>query len=273
MVGNDNDFFEEQKGEGSDAPREESNYDQNMGLSAGGNSYGEEEKKRGYNSGSIISILLAVGIGIAVAAIVVALVSPKKRPQRNVADIVSERRPGEVDEMRRFVEEKGIIEVPTPTARPVPEAPVEPRPRERAERRPVEQAVQRPATPRPVPAELRLIERPSSVRGEVVVERDTSPAPAPAPAAPAPARAAATGGAWTVQLASGDNAARTEAEWGRLLNRHGAILSGLTHTVIPAEVNGRQVFRLRVIGFANFAEADALCTRLKAAGAACFATR
>jgi len=276
---NDNGFFEDRRDEILDVHEERSEYDRNMGLSAGGNSYGEGGRK----SGSLVSILVAIGVGIVVAAVVVALVSPKKKSRRNVADIVSERGPGEVDEMRQFVEEKGIVESAAPAAAPAqPEAPAEMRIRDRAQRDAAANsraaaarrgaapapAAQKPASRQAAPSELRLVERPSNIQGEVVVERDKSPAPIKTAAAPAPA-----GGAWTVQLASGDDAKKVEVEWGRLSARHGALLSGATHKVIPAEVNGRQVYRLRVVGFGSFAEADALCSKLKSAGAACYATR
>ena len=271
MVNNDNDFFEEPREGASETPREETREEPNIGLSAGGNSYGEESRKREYDSNSIIAILLAVGIGMAVAAVVVALVSPRQRHQRNVAVV---ERPAEPDEMRRFIEEREIIAVPepAPAPAPVPAPPPEPVVRERAPRpapaAPVAQP--RPAPPRPVPAEVRLVERPSPIRGEVMVERDRAPAPAAAPVAVA---AAVPAGPWMVQIASGENAERTEAEWGRLVARHGAVLAGQTHRVIPAEVDGRQVFRLRVVGFASLADANAFCARFQAAGGNCFATR
>jgi|GEM_PF-2826467 len=272
---NDNGFFEDRRDEILDVREERSEYDRNMGLSAGGNSYGDGGRK----SGSLVSILVAIGVGIVVAAVVVALVSPKKKSRRNIADIVSERGPGEVDEMKQFVENKGIVESAAPAQ---PEAPAEMRIRDRAQRDTAANsraaaarrgaapapAAQKPAGRQVVPSELRLVERPSDIQGEVVVERDNSPAPIKTASAPAP-----SGGAWTVQLASGDDAKKVEAEWGKLSARHGALLSGATHKVIPAEVNGRQVYRLRVVGFGSFAEADALCSKLKSAGAACYATR
>jgi cell division septation protein DedD len=90
----------------------------------------------------------------------------------------------------------------------------------------------------------------------------TRPAPAPASA---PARVAASGGAWRLQLGAFGSQDKAATIWSSLENRNAA-LQGLQ----PYLVNTSKVTRLQVGDFSSRAEADRLCTQLKATGQACF---
>ncbi|MEQ8653325.1 MAG: SPOR domain-containing protein [Kiloniellales bacterium] len=104
---------------------------------------------------------------------------------------------------------------------------------------------------------------------------DASTAAAAQPAATTEAAAstanqpAASGGV-LVQLASLTSAAAAERSWQSMLSRHGAQLSGLTHSVQKIEIEGRGTFfRLRAGPFADRAAAQARCQQLKDKGQAC----
>jgi cell division septation protein DedD len=114
----------------------------------------------------------------------------------------------------------------------VPEAPVTPQPRQ--------QAAQAPA---PAP--------------NAPPRQAAAPAPAPAPTGPV------AGGA-TVQLGAFSNQASAERAWKALSGRFG-YLAPLSHSVIPANVGGKTVYRLRASG----SDARALCGRLRVAGESC----
>ncbi len=78
----------------------------------------------------------------------------------------------------------------------------------------------------------------------------------------------ATAGAQTIQLAASPSAEGAATVWQELIERRPE-LAGLQHAVIPATVNGRQVYRLRASG----PDAHAVCSRLAANGGACFNVR
>ncbi|HEV2818547.1 MAG TPA: SPOR domain-containing protein [Allosphingosinicella sp.] len=112
---------------------------------------------------------------------------------------------------------------------------------------PVTQAPPRPA-PNPAPAPPRPAPTP------------TPPRPAPAPARPAPPAVAGA----TIQLgAFGSQAGATRA-WTALAARF-RYLAPLSHNVVPTQVGGRTLYRLRASG----ADAASVCRRLQVAGEAC----
>lgn len=53
--------------------------------------------------------------------------------------------------------------------------------------------------------------------------------------------------------------------------RHAGIIEGRDRVIIHADRGDRVVYRLRMGGFANSAEAALFCSRLRAASQACFA--
>lgn len=103
--------------------------------------------------------------------------------------------------------------------------------------------------------------------------RDLAPrnlAPVAATATPTAARGGA--GQFAVQLAAPGSAAEANAAIARLKQRHAAELSGVQPTTVRASVNGRDIYRVRVVGMSQDG-ANALCNRLKAGGGSCFVAR
>lgn len=94
-----------------------------------------------------------------------------------------------------------------------------------------------------------------------------------APAIVAPAAeidpATLSEGTRLVQLGAFDTADDARGEWGRLMNRHGELLTGKSVVVQSAESGGRTFFRLRAAGFTTEGEARALCTALLERNASC----
>ncbi len=82
----------------------------------------------------------------------------------------------------------------------------------------------------------------------------------------------ASGGGWSVQLASrpSEESARMAAE--QLRSRHADALNGRAIGVVAGEANGQTVYRVRASGF-DKAGAEAACTQIKASGGGCFATQ
>ena len=89
-------------------------------------------------------------------------------------------------------------------------------------------------------------------------------APAPKPAASAAAPAAAGVG---VQIGAYSSAADAEKGWTLLAGRN-SVLSGLKHRVVEGRADIGTVFRLQALT-ADAAAANALCSKLKAAGQGC----
>jgi cell division septation protein DedD len=99
------------------------------------------------------------------------------------------------------------------------------------------------------------------------------PAPAPAPAAqkqapvpaPAPARPVApAAGGGSIQLGAFSSQAGANNAWKALSSRF-KYLAPLTHSVVPATVGGKTLYRLRASG----PDAKGLCGRLRVAGESC----
>ncbi len=84
------------------------------------------------------------------------------------------------------------------------------------------------------------------------------PASTPAPAAPA-----------QVQLAATADEAGAQSVWDGLKRKMPDLLAGKSPVILPAVVNGKSVWRLRVDGFATPAAAQAFCAAVAAKGAAC----
>jgi hypothetical protein len=89
----------------------------------------------------------------------------------------------------------------------------------------------------------------------------TPPQPRPAPARPAPAPPASGP---TVQLGAFSSQAGANAAWTALSARF-RYLAPLSHNVVPTQIGGRTLYRLRASG----AGAGDVCRRLRAAGEAC----
>jgi cell division septation protein DedD len=95
--------------------------------------------------------------------------------------------------------------------------------------------------------------------------KQATPSPTPSPAATAaPAAPAGAGGA--IQLGAFSSQAGANAAWKALSGRFG-YLAPLTHSVTPATVGGKTLYRLRASG----PDAKGLCGRLRVAGESCVA--
>ncbi len=97
----------------------------------------------------------------------------------------------------------------------------------------------------------------------------TAPAAAPK-VATAPAAAPASGSAM-VQLGAFGSEATANGAWGGLTKRF-SYLAGLSKTVVPAAVGGGTVYRLRASA-GSAAQANDICTKLKAAGENCIVVK
>ena len=118
----------------------------------------------------------------------------------------------------------------------------------------------------------------AAARGEaaspvVAVTQSRAKEPAKPPAGDDAVRARArldTGDRPTVQLAAAASAARAVAAWGRLRHDAPGLTDGHEPAVSSAEVNGREVWRLRAGGFADLAAARAFCSGIRVAKADCW---
>ena len=79
----------------------------------------------------------------------------------------------------------------------------------------------------------------------------------------------APGARLTVQLAALDTHAAAELEWSRLCRSHPALFSRRAPQVEPIDHDGRTLYRLRMGGFANAADANAFCAQARAQRVAC----
>jgi len=82
---------------------------------------------------------------------------------------------------------------------------------------------------------------------------------------PVTGTAAAMSGSGVVQLGAYGSQAKADAGWAEIAKQN-AWLAGMSKAVVPAEVGGRTVYRLRVNAGG---QASAVCARLKAAGQNC----
>jgi hypothetical protein len=136
--------------------------------------------------------------------------------------------------------------------------------------------VAKPAAAAPAPAAPKVTARatpPVPTIGDNA-PRNLAPRNLAAPVAASATPAVAVGGAgsFAVQLAAPGSAAEASSTIARLKQRHAAELSGVQPTTVRASVNGRDIYRVRVVGMSQDS-ANALCSRLKAGGGSCFVAR
>ncbi len=72
-----------------------------------------------------------------------------------------------------------------------------------------------------------------------------------------------------MQLAATVDEAGAKKEWSRLQVKMPQLLAGHNPVFMPAVVNGQNIWRLRVGGFADVASAKAYCAQVIAAGGGC----
>ena len=122
-----------------------------------------------------------------------------------------------------------------------------------------------------------------SQQGTVAVAPSVPVAPAPAEAAQpvavasAPAAAAAAPvanpGGYFVQIASQPTAEGAQASWRTLSSRYSSVLGGLGVDIQQADIPGKGVFHRVRVPAGTKDQANALCSRYKAAGGSCFVSR
>lgn len=102
------------------------------------------------------------------------------------------------------------------------------------------------------------------------------PTPTPTPTASASAAAAQpsidreqadTAGGVGVQVGAYSSRATAETGWSQLANQHSA-LSGVSHRVVQAQVDGSTVYRLQAVA-GTVADAETMCRAIKAGGGDC----
>ena len=70
---------------------------------------------------------------------------------------------------------------------------------------------------------------------------------------------------WTAQLMSSSNKATVEQAWPKILSKHKALLSDMSHKIVKAEIAGKGTYyRLQIGSFKTRDMANALCKKLKA---------
>jgi hypothetical protein len=74
-----------------------------------------------------------------------------------------------------------------------------------------------------------------------------------------------------VQLGAYDSEEQALTEWKKLMGKHSDFLGQKKMLVQPVVSGGRQLYRLRAVGFDGRDEAKGFCTALNARGVACFA--
>jgi uncharacterized protein len=136
-----------------------------------------------------------------------------------------------------------------------------------------------PAAPvRPGPSSVRATDIPAStpapiVKAKPVQQAAAAPQATPQPKAepkpqPRPAPAPAASGDWRVQLGAFGQEGSARTLWGRLTGK----VSGLS-AYQPYLVRVGNVTRLQAGPIATSSDAERLCSRIKAAGSECFATK
>ncbi|TAK98789.1 MAG: SPOR domain-containing protein [Rhodospirillaceae bacterium] len=116
---------------------------------------------------------------------------------------------------------------------------------------------------------------PSPPASETTIAQATAPAPAsPAVAAPPAAQPPPATGGVSIQLASARSADAAMGEWKRINGKNSDLLTGLTPSVVQAEVPDKGTyFRLRAGPLADKPAAESLCGALAARNISCLVVR
>jgi hypothetical protein len=142
----------------------------------------------------------------------------------------------------------------------------------------------RPVANAPVP-QGRPADQPVNVVGTVTQAGRVDAAPAApqpvavasAPAAAAPAAVAsapvANPGGYYVQIASQPTVEGAQSSWGTLSSRYSSVLGGQSVDIQRADIPGKGVFHRVRVPAGTRDQANALCSRYKAAGGSCFVSR
>ncbi|MEK0083272.1 tetratricopeptide repeat protein [Benzoatithermus flavus] len=150
--------------------------------------------------------------------------------------------------------DKGAAPARSPAAAPSPAAPVD-------------EAMAKPVAAKP--PVISAMPPPPPAAGTAPPPAETAAAPA-APPDEKPPPPAAGNGAFALQLAAVPDPAQVDAEWKRLKARYPALKELDLRAPQTVEVPGKGTFYRIIAGsFASRADAEAMCARLRQAGAAC----
>ncbi|MFM9853803.1 MAG: L,D-transpeptidase family protein [Sphingomonadaceae bacterium] len=139
---------------------------------------------------------------------------------------------------------------------------------------PVHSALAPPSVPPPAPKPAVVLASAAPAQPRPMLPAVSPPAalppiaPMPAPPVAAPATVPQAAGGQTIQLTAAPSPAEAEAHWARMLITR-PDLSRFQKSVMPAVVNARLVYRLRVSG----ADAHNYCEALKRDGISCLTVR
>lgn len=128
---------------------------------------------------------------------------------------------------------------------------------------PTQQALALPPTTPATPPNVSPL--PDTPRPAAPSAAAARPAPAPAAVSARPAPAGNT----TVQVAAVDSEAAAQSEWQRLQKRMPDLLNDRRPTTQKAERDGHPIWRVRIGGFADIADATGFCAKLRARGGNC----
>lgn len=100
-----------------------------------------------------------------------------------------------------------------------------------------------------------------------------APQPVAVASAPVAAAPAANPGGYYVQIASQPTVEGAQSSWRTLSNRYSSVLGGLSVDIQRADITGKGVYHRVRIPAGSKDQANALCSRYKAAGGSCFVSR
>lgn len=119
--------------------------------------------------------------------------------------------------------------------------------------------------PVPVPAPLAASPLPDTPKPAARTAARSTPPPVTPPAQVATPTTPGT----SVQIAAVDSEPAAQTEWQRLQKRLPDLLADRRPLLQKAERDGRTIWRVRVPGFTDVADATAFCTKVRARGANC----
>lgn len=208
--------------------------------------------------------------------------APATPPEREAGDLAGDSEESEATGTALVVIETAAAEAPpVPAARRTATPPVAATAAPEA----LPPAAAAPSAPPPAPPTAQAPEKagpPPRRPATLAASRTEAAAPVPAalttgpaPAAPAPAAdpAVPPKGTILVQLGAFESVEVARSEWDKLLAQHRDLLGTRGPLIQRATPAGRVFFRLRAEGFADLAEARALCSALTARGVACITAR
>jgi cell division septation protein DedD len=135
-------------------------------------------------------------------------------------------------------------------------------------------AEQPAAQPKPDSKKVEMTKPAQQKSAETKTEPKPAPKVKPEPQKAAPAKSAPPADRVVVQILASSSADKAEKAWATLAAQHKALLGGVPHHVVRADLGSRGVFyRLRAGDFKTRTEADAFCKKLKAAKISCIPVR